>query len=645
MSFFSYFLTSVATSIVLATTACAENAQNTSKTMSLSNNKNLQLNKVGQALQNINFTGSYLAARSARIHYDFSGAKKNAENSFVLTSLSDPYLADQAVRLSLIEQDFDTAVALATQHIQQFKEKEVKEQIGVFSIIALLVEKIKDNKPKEALDIFEKFQTSFNKPMRSLIGGTIYRLNNDNKKAELIETNLSGFALFDMMRTYHAGNGAYVAGNQAKALELFEKSGQYADTLSVRSVLSAVEIYLKQGNKAKALELLKFHRKNQPDGLIWAASESLEKGEDFKFDLPKSYLQILGEDLYNIGILYARQNDYESAIAFLRTAEITGVTHAYLLSALAETYSIIKDYDTASELYLSIAKDDKFLIGRESIIGAAFTLSAAKRYQESDKLLIDAIKEDKNYYRYPYILADLLRGREEYTKAITYFSQALNLMTEKEIKVKWRILYGRAISYEQTGQWDKAEKDFLEALALAPNNPDLINYLAYSWVDRGINLDKALLMLEHAVNRRPDSGYIADSLGWALFRMGRYSEALPILEKAIALMPHDPVINDHVGDVYWKIGRKIEAGFQWNHALDFKPNAKDIPLIKAKIAVGYDEAQAYLDKKADKKLDNQKVNTKTVLIPNNSIDDETKTENGSLMNMIKSFINRFSGQK
>jgi tetratricopeptide (TPR) repeat protein len=637
MSFFSYLLTSVATSVVLGTVACAQNADTISHSKTVPDNKMTQSKKIVQDFNKINFTGSYLAARAARIHFDFDNAQKNAENSFVLTSMKDPYLAEQAIRLSLIQQDLDSAVELANQHIKQLKLKEnqeIKEPIGVFSVLTLLVDRMKCNEPKQALALFEQLQISFNKPMRALIGGSIYRLNGDVKKAELIEANLSGFDLFDMMRIYHAANNAYMVGNHDKALTLFEKSGKYTDALAVRSLLSAVQIYLKNGEKQKAVDLLQFHRRSKPDGLIWAASESLEKGEDFKFGLPKNYLQVMGEDLYNIGILYARQSDYESAIAFFRIAQIAGVSHAYLLSGLAEAYSIIKDYDTAAELYLNIAKDDQFLIGRESLVGAALTLNAAERYTESEKLLTDAIEKDKTYYRYPYVLGDLLRGRQEYKRAIPYFTQALEAMNSENLKMKWRILYGRAIAYEQIGDWDKAEKDFLAALELAPNNPDLINYLAYSWVDRGIHLEKALLMLQHAVNNRPDSGYIADSLGWALFRIGKYNEALPILENAIALMPSEPVINEHLGDVYWKIGRKHEAVFQWNHALDFKPNDKDKEIIEAKIAVGYDKAQDYLKTK--------KVKQKNTVTKENHAD--TAIENGSFFNMIKSFFNRFSGQ-
>ncbi|MFT6072984.1 MAG: tetratricopeptide (TPR) repeat protein [Alphaproteobacteria bacterium] len=635
MSFASSCFSTSFISIILLTSACAQNiTPHKNDNHDDKNHQLLQLQKIGDKFNNINFSGAYLAARSARLYYDFDAAQKNSENSFVLTPMTDPYLADQAIRLSLIKQDFDTAVALANQHISKFSDKTAEEVtenvVGTFSIIALLADKIKRNQPKEALEIFEKFQNSFNKPMRALIGGTVYRFNNDFKKAELIESNLSGFALFDMMRSFHAANSAYVAGDTDKALLLFKKSGKYIDPLAVRSVLSAVQIHLEKGEKDKALELLKTHRKNQPDGLLWAAATSIEKGEDFKFDLPKNYIQSLGEDLYNIGILYARQNDYESAIAFLRTSQICGVSHAYLLSALAETFALIRDYDQSSELYLSIAKNEKFLIGRESLVGAAFTLNAAKRYKETDKLLKDAIEADPTYYRYPYILADLLRGREDYQEAIPYFTKALSLIDERGQKVKWRTLYGRGISYEQTKQWEKAERDLLEALKLAPNNPDLVNYLAYSWVDRGVHLDKALLMLQHAVKRRPNSGYIADSLGWAYFRMKKYAEALPILEDAAALMPHDPVINDHLGDVYWKMDRQREAVFQWKHALDFEPTDKNRQNIEAKIAVGYDKADQYKPEKKNDISANQK---------NMDID------NGSFFNTIKSFINRVSGKQ
>jgi Flp pilus assembly protein TadD len=148
-------------------------------------------------------------------------------------------------------------------------------------------------------------------------------------------------------------------------------------------------------------------------------------------------------------------------------------------------------------------------------------------------------------------------------------------------------------------QWPKAEADFRKALELQPDQPLVLNYLGYSWVDQAVNLDEAFRMLRRAVEQRPRDGYIVDSLGWAYYRLGRYEEAVRILERAVELKPADPVINDHLGDAYWKVGRRLEAGFQWNHARDLNPEPEDLEKILKKIADGLsDEAPAVAPAKA-----------------------------------------------
>jgi tetratricopeptide (TPR) repeat protein len=119
-----------------------------------------------------------------------------------------------------------------------------------------------------------------------------------------------------------------------------------------------------------------------------------------------------------------------------------------------------------------------------------------------------------------------------------------------------------------------------------------LNYLGYSWVDQGLNLDEAFGMLRKAVQQRPRDGYIVDSLGWAYYRLGQYDEAVKLLERAVELRASDPVINDHLGDAYWRVGRKIEAGFQWNHARDLKPEPEDLEVILKKIQNGLPDEPA-----------------------------------------------------
>jgi tetratricopeptide (TPR) repeat protein len=154
-----------------------------------------------------------------------------------------------------------------------------------------------------------------------------------------------------------------------------------------------------------------------------------------------------------------------------------------------------------------------------------------------------------------------------------------------------------------------------KALDLLPDQPNVLNYLGYSWIDQGVNLDDGMKMIKRAVEQRPDDGYIVDSLGWAYFRIGNYDDAMKNLERAVELRPEDPTINDHLGDAYWRVGRKLEAKFQWAHARDLKPEPDDLPKIEEKIANGLPDeppgtAAASADKPADKKEEAKKEDDK-----------------------------------
>ena len=150
----------------------------------------------------------------------------------------------------------------------------------------------------------------------------------------------------------------------------------------------------------------------------------------------------------------------------------------------------------------------------------------------------------------------------------------------------WSLYYYRGISRERQKKWSEAEKDFLQALELNPDQPYVLNYLGYSWVDQGVNLDRAKAMIERAVEQRRDDGYIVDSMGWVLYRLGAYGEAVQHLERAVELRPLDPIISDHLGDAYWRVGRRQEARFQWRRALNLDPEREEIGKIETKIKNG-----------------------------------------------------------
>lgn len=184
-----------------------------------------------------------------------------------------------------------------------------------------------------------------------------------------------------------------------------------------------------------------------------------------------------------------------------------------------------------------------------------------------------------------YRLGNLFRSKERFEEAASAYDRAAARLDEPDRR-HWSLYYFRGIALERLSQWSRAEKDLLFALELEPDQPFVLNYLAYSWVEKKLNLDEAKSMLARAVELRPDDGFIVDSLGWVHYRLGEYQEGVKFLERAVELRPQDPVINDHLGDIYWRVGRHQEARFQWRRALSLEPEVDTVPTIEGKIQNG-----------------------------------------------------------
>jgi len=190
-----------------------------------------------------------------------------------------------------------------------------------------------------------------------------------------------------------------------------------------------------------------------------------------------------------------------------------------------------------------------------------------------------------------YRLGNLLRSKERFPEAVAAYDRAAARLGKPDRRY-WSLYYFRGISLERMSDWARAEKDLLLALELEPEQPFVLNYLAYSWVDKKMHLDRAKGMLVRAVELRPDDGFIVDSLGWVYYRLGDYQEGVKQLERAVELRPQDPVINDHLGDAYWRVGRHQEARFQWRRSLHLGPDADLVPAIQGKIQNGLKNSPA-----------------------------------------------------
>ena len=182
--------------------------------------------------------------------------------------------------------------------------------------------------------------------------------------------------------------------------------------------------------------------------------------------------------------------------------------------------------------------------------------------------------------------ADFLKGNEQFEDSIIYYDKILNYIDENH-SLYPIALDGRGIAHERTNSWDKAEKDFLNSLRVSPNQAYVINYLAYSWIEQGKNIEKSLAMLKKANELKKNDGYIIDSLGWAFFKLGEYQKAKTYLQLAVMIMPSDPIVNDHYGDSLWMNKEKIQARYYWNYVLNLEKTEKNLKeKVKKKLIFG-----------------------------------------------------------
>lgn len=232
---------------------------------------------------------------------------------------------------------------------------------------------------------------------------------------------------------------------------------------------------------------------------------------------------------------------------------------------IGQLYDTAEQHRAANEAYESIPEASPYRA--EAIVSVAENLDSMGDREEAIRRLGNIVQVEPENVTAISSLGDMLRLDEQYERAVEIYTRALDL-EEGDRPGDWRFYYVRGIASERAGHWQDAESDLQRALELNPGQPAVLNYLGYSWVDQGLNLDEALGMIEQAVTAAPRDGYIVDSLGWAYFKLGRIEEAVATLEEAVRLLPDDPEINDHLGDAYWYAGRQREARFQWEIARD-----------------------------------------------------------------------------
>jgi Flp pilus assembly protein TadD len=290
-----------------------------------------------------------------------------------------------------------------------------------------------------------------------------------------------------------------------------------------------------------------------------------------------------GEVLYGIGASFGRRGGQDLGLIYLQLGIYLSPNNALALLSLADLYENLKKPEQALKTYAKVSKTSPLY--RNAAIQGAINLDSLDRTDDAKVQLDKLIAQSPNDRDAILALGNILRARKRFSECGDVYSKVVDDIKEPQ-KSDWTVFYFRGVCYERSKQWGKAEADLKKALELFPNQPHVLNYLGYSWIDQGLHLDEGMAMIRKAVEQRPDDGYIVDSLGWAHYRIGNYDEAVKHLERANEIRPEDPTINDHLGDAYWRIGRELEARFQWAHARDLKPEPDDLPRILKKLKEG-----------------------------------------------------------
>ena len=385
-----------------------------------------------------------------------------------------------------------------------------------------------------------------------------------------------------VFRDYHAGLIADLLGDPIEAQRRL-KSAYDADKNTLR-LADAYARFMARHNDVEGAKKIyaDFDRLVPHHPLILSALADLAAGKPLA-PIVRSPRDGAAEALYGLGGAGTRQGDELAALIYLRLALFLRPDHDLAAVTVANLFEDLKRNDEAIAAYGLVPTGSPM---RESAeIQAALELESVDRADDALKRLHEIVAAHPNDVEAWSALGSLQRSAKTFEEAAASYDKAIELVGAPD-RSNWTLFYFRGICYERSKQWPKAEADFKKALELFPDQPLVLNYLGYSWVDKGMNLDEAFKMLRRAVDLRPTDGYIVDSLGWADYKLGHYDKAAEELEKAIDLKPADPVVNDHLGDAYWRVNRRTEAHFQWNHARDMRPEAEDLPNILKKIEFG-----------------------------------------------------------
>ncbi len=527
--------------------------------------------------------GSYLAGRFARTEHDPERAAEFYKAALE-RDRNDDVLLEHTFQMELASGHFDRAQALAERLVVSQPANRMAQ-----TLLALTAFKKQDYTTADA-----HMKAAGEGPIGELtaaIGRAWIKTAAGNLQGalDIIDTpKQAEWAQFYLY--YHRGLIADLGGHFNEARSAFEKVFKQ-DNKTLRTALAYSHSAANAGDTTLAKSILKEHLdRQQGDGhpLARDLRDRINAGDRVGL-LVKTPADGMAEVFYGLGEALTGEGGVNLGIVYLQLALYVEPDHAFALAALSNTFESLKKFQAANDTYDRIPRGTAL---QSSIdIRKAFNFNSLDKVDEAHALLQSVAKAEPKDVRPLEAIGNIMRARKRYDEAVAAYTKAIGLIPKLE-KRHWAYFYSRGTCHERLKNWPAAEADLQKALTLFPDQPLVLNYLGYSWIDQGLNLTQGLGLIEKAVSLRPDDGYIVDSLGWAYFRLGDFKEAVKYLERAVELRPDDPTLNDHLGDALWRVGRLTEARFQWDQALSLKPEPEDIDKIKDKLEKGLPAAKA-----------------------------------------------------
>ncbi|GAB6052102.1 tetratricopeptide repeat protein [Magnetospira thiophila] len=526
--------------------------------------------------------GNYLSAR----HAQTNRRPDIASRFFEAVLQEDPEVASLRNRtfvLKSMEGDFATSLPLARQLVESDESSPLAE-------LALVIEDLRLGHNSVALERLEKVtDKGVNAFMLPLIKAWALTGIGDGKAARAELDTLAERNGFKALANLHQALIEAYLGHPKEAEASFREALGSGDAVSSRLLQLFGDFYERNGQLDEARKLYADYLQQHPDNRQFTmALKRLDEGKPISGSPPGPAAGV-AEALFDVGNSLRQRNAHDTAMLLVRLA-------LYLEPDFPLAQIIVADLLEADDR-LAAANDVYRNINPQSYAAWTAQMALASNLDRLDRTdeavaTLRAMAREYPTEADPLIsLGDILRGRERFAEAVTAYNDAMSRITTIHAD-HWSLFYTRGIALEQSDRWDQAEQDFLKALELRPDQPYVLNYLGYSWVERHRNLERARAMIEKAVEAEPTDGYIVDSLGWVLYRFKDYDGAVKNLERAVVLRPQDPVINDHLGDAYWQVGRKKEARFQWRRARSLDPDPEVLARLEDKLKNGLVLTQA-----------------------------------------------------